>query len=771
MGEVPFIPMPSRFALCRGWLVVLCVTFAAQVWTLTRVEGYGLADSVEYMDRAWDVARGAGLGPESPRSFAFSGLLLPFFFTAELLDLHDLRGVVLGIRFMQMALGLLAVAVVLRIGGRLFGGPTGKATGLLLGLNPVFLLHSIEPLSGTAAALFLALGLEALFPVPSPPLGRGRDDRSAESERARGQSMRGLLGGTWLGLGVMMAYQTLPLAATVLIVGFASNRGRRGAPWAAAWVAFTGWLLVQAFLDLAVFGSFGSTLGPYIGANVGGILTRILAELHLDGAARWIYVHVVAPSVAADLEAGELSSLRSLQPPDWYLVNLTSQALPWPALVLVLGGVVAFALRPRRAVLAVVMVVVVNVALMSFKGAKSFRLWLPLLPFVAILGGAGFALLSARGSLLARATAWIVLIAGCFGGLAIVGRTNLAANGGYWRALEALNDLADGATRPIRVTSTYYWAVLFRSVRGVELEKLPHHLDRWGHLDLAQREEVLGALGGVDAFVTHLSVLEQDARLAQVVGRELRLAEVFLDPKSGGELGPIGLFTRPRPDLPVEGRALFETEELPPGGVDVYQERVQRPARVVFAREAIDGQGDASFVFLGWDVAFDLAGGAGLWVTYHWLAEAVDGRDYLVRDRITDNLAREAWNHVPRAHGTWPTSRWKAGQVVRESYFVPIPREVRRFGGPYGRGELYPAELYLSVAQHTPDGSAGAQLPVLRSFERSPLSPPAGERQAREPFRALGVAGTRWNRDGQILVGTAWVPVSKPVLFPDEGEP
>ena len=64
-------------------LLVLLGTAALQFFAWSRLEGYQLADSVEYMDRAWAVARGEALDPSTIRSFAFSALLLPIFAVAE----------------------------------------------------------------------------------------------------------------------------------------------------------------------------------------------------------------------------------------------------------------------------------------------------------------------------------------------------------------------------------------------------------------------------------------------------------------------------------------------------------------------------------------------------------------------------------------------------------------------------------------------------------------------------------------------------------------
>ena len=65
-------PRPSRDRVLLDGLLVGLVAVAAQLWILGRVDGWRLADSVEYLDRAWEWTSGEGLGPENTRSFAFS---------------------------------------------------------------------------------------------------------------------------------------------------------------------------------------------------------------------------------------------------------------------------------------------------------------------------------------------------------------------------------------------------------------------------------------------------------------------------------------------------------------------------------------------------------------------------------------------------------------------------------------------------------------------------------------------------------------------------
>ena len=107
----------------------------------------------------WAEPFGEAMDAETVRSFAFSALLVPVFGAARLLGLGDVVAVA-ACRLLLMGLGLATVFVVARTGARHLGRAAGLASGLVLGACPVFLQWSVEPLSGTAAMLCVALALE-----------------------------------------------------------------------------------------------------------------------------------------------------------------------------------------------------------------------------------------------------------------------------------------------------------------------------------------------------------------------------------------------------------------------------------------------------------------------------------------------------------------------------------------------------------------------------------------------------------------------------------
>ena len=141
------------------WRTLLLLLFAAvlQSFAWSQLRGYQLADSVEFMDRAYAVARGDTLDSTGAvRGFGFSSFLLPFFALAEWFEVENMRRVVHVVRLLQMTFGLGLVFLCVRIGTRLAGARVGYVAGYLTAVNPIFLQYSVDPVSGVAAAFFVA---------------------------------------------------------------------------------------------------------------------------------------------------------------------------------------------------------------------------------------------------------------------------------------------------------------------------------------------------------------------------------------------------------------------------------------------------------------------------------------------------------------------------------------------------------------------------------------------------------------------------------------
>ena len=737
----------------RSWLVLLIV-FIAQLWTLSRVEGYQLADSVEYMDRAWDFARGNGVGPESPRSFAFSGFLLPIFAVAEWIGVEDFKPVVLLVRLTLMGFGLLTLAVVLRMASRLYSREVAFACALLLGLCPVFLRYTISPLSGPAAMLFMALAFEALFVPPQ-----------REQERPLSSGLRV---GLWLGLGLLAAYQTMLVAGPLLLIALLRDRLKRRRFWFGLATAYLACALAQCLLDLAIYNEFGSTLKPYLGSNGGAIVSRILWDIGLTEPATWIYLNFVEH---VEIEAEYLDKtgeLTQLQPKSWYVRELGRQLFAWPAVALLfLGGARIFR-RPNWVRTALTIALIANVGLMSMKGAKSFRLWLPILPLLALAIGDGLFLLlhdkrGARRRLATLPVALLVLISLAWG-LQITRDLQLKRYGDFWRAMETVVDHAHENETSVTVASSYHWATLFRREEGVESIKLSYDLDTWQSLGEPERARVLMELNGIDFLITHSQAIEQDPRIMEVVGQRYRIHEVYWGEGRARELGPVYLLVSPRAELPLRGRKFFQTRAgVEASDIEAMRSRIQHPSRLVFESDSSD-KPPFSANFLGWELEPIGTDGQLAWVTYFWWARKVDGVDYRFHDRFTDRNGRQAWNNRSRAYGAVPTSVWTANSLISESYLLTATNRNYRYGEFSQGGQWIPAELYLSVqTAAAPDDSEPAPpLAIIDATERRLVAPAVqvGPDQTERPLlRLTGAAGMRWNQDGMLQVGSDWLPV------------
>ncbi|MFT7486144.1 MAG: hypothetical protein ACI9F9_001998, partial [Candidatus Paceibacteria bacterium] len=218
--------------------LLLLLTALLQAISWANLQGYQLADSVEFMDRAFAVVRGEQLDTTGAvRSFGFSTLLLPFFALADWMGMNDMRLAVHAVRLFQMLLGLALVVSTVRLGARVGGRRVGYVSGLFVAANPIFLQYSVDPVSGVAAALLVATGLNRLI--------------------VRRSFRHSLIGGLMLGAAFMMAYQTLliamPLIGTVLL----RDRLRVRHTWGGALIGFSVAVMAQIVLDKVTYNTWG----------------------------------------------------------------------------------------------------------------------------------------------------------------------------------------------------------------------------------------------------------------------------------------------------------------------------------------------------------------------------------------------------------------------------------------------------------------------------------------------------------------------------------
>ncbi|MCC6408027.1 MAG: hypothetical protein IT453_12770 [Planctomycetes bacterium] len=767
------------------WLVLaLAATFLSIAWYHER--GPQIADSIEYMERANALARGEELiDSKAIRAFGFSGLLLPIFTVARWLDVRDFTHVMQACQVLQIAFALALVALAARLTARVAGREAGLAAAVLVALNPTFLRWGVEPVSGVAAGLFVALGVAKLF-----------DRRTLGS---------GLVAGAWLGLGILMAYQNFSVVGVIVV--FVALRDLRTARMHTAGIVLgvLALLFVQCVLDFFYYGSFAVSVTSYLYQNFGVLLASAIFKLgsflhseRIVEASRWLYNQAVElekldpefQAHAAEYQAqvkqatAEIKQSRGLA---WYFQNI-SAGLPWAALVLVAFGVLrAFALRSWKVWLAVV-VVVANASAYGLKGSKDFRLWLPFLALIALLGGIGWSTLAGaaaarRHSLFGFArtlAALAILVAAGVYGVRENWSTNTRKFGGYWDAIDFVNrrtaeeyplkPIPPGATEAPRdrVSCAYHWAVFLRSAEAVDLIKLPHHLDFWNAYSPEERAADLEAISGLDWFITHLPVLQLFPEVMEVVNREFTVEAVFFDRLQYEGLGPIYVLRKQRGD-PI-ARRFYEV--ITDRTVDEFaRERRLDPGRAVrWCEDTAEGR-VTRLTLLDWKYEPVPGDGFG-WITYTWYGGGFGARDYWFVDHLTSDRLDSSWDndHYP-AYGMHATSKWGDGWILREGYLV-IPESdpfraggtTRWFGGEHRRGDLIPATLWMDIAgldeQHEP-------VERLESCDASGSYWNSRALRGRPPLpRGESIAEQGWTR-----VGRLWVPVHPDARHPDDGTP
>jgi hypothetical protein len=170
-------------------------------------------------------------------------------------------------------------------------------------------------------------------------------------------------------------------------------------------------------------------------------------------------------------------------------------------------------------------------------------------------------------------------------------------------------------------------------------------------------------------------------------------------------------------------------------------------------------------VLLGYEVETGLAGGRHAWITYHWYAGPLSGHDYTVVDRITFG-DHGTWqnNHRP-TYGVHPTSTWREGQVVKESFLVDLPADPLSVGGDYCRGDLVPAKLWIAVSERDAEGNSIGGLVPFRPSGAEPHG------RVRGPTGIESTDGRLWSNDALFQVGGFWVPVPPGARVPDDGRP
>jgi hypothetical protein len=659
--------------------------------------------------------------------------------------------------------------------------------GFLVGTNPAFLTYCAMPISGIFAAVCIGFGLESLW--------------------ERGNARREWIGALWLAAAVLMIYQCALVVAT--IAACILLRDRRAA-WRALRtlaIALLLALVLQFLLDRVVYGSYGASLGTYLMQKGGGLASSICWRLakvtHLEFLQHWaialsraVFVSQGSLDPAAAL-GGDGGVLRSKQPFGWYFTHLP-QMLVWPVLALFLCALWRALRRPSWIASFAWLVFGANLLVMSFNPSKDFRLWLPLLPFVAPLcawgGRFGWSALGERSSAARENTFWrrgfTLALAGSSALLALTPflQLNRREFGGYWKAMDCVNELAassfpsrraeaehsiEGAPpAKVRVAFDYNWAVFQRESPLVELVKLPSQLSLWDSASLshARKQELLALLPGYDLLVVHDPILRTNPDLHEWISRHYQVCQALYDQRTYAEgLGPIYVLARREGRL-HENLTLEVAPEPDPDGF-VRAHGLERGP--VFARE----DGSERLELLGFEYRTLPPEGLG-WITYHWYSPTGLHTPWTLLDRLTSLDEKNAWqnNHGP-AWSTLPSEHWPASTRVSEGYLVvpsaePFAAELpyRPLGGGYRRGDLLPIRLWLRIVQYEKDEKGQDKdnvldhLPPLRSSPKEPLTP-SGDGTFQSPD------GTLWSNDDMLHVGNFFTPVQAAARVPDDGRP
>ncbi len=701
-------------------LVVLCL----QLLSWSALEGYQLADSVEYMERARNLAIGQEVRVEGAvRSFGFSLLLTPVFWVASWFDADGWPGLVWIVRLVQMSLGLCLVAACARLAERVSGRPVGWAAGLLVGANPVFLQYSISPVSGIAAGLFIALALNELVE---------RGDRKAAFR-----------GGLWLGAALLMAYQTLLPSLAIFALLLLRDRWQHRRHLIGSLGGFGVGVLAQVGIDRITWGEWGLSLINYVVENVGAVLVRVFVEVGLIDLAAKVY-HIMERAlefqreVTNDAEAASGIAATDLQSPLYYLLELP-QMIVWPAIGLAGLGLARCITRPswRRALPALVLLA--SAVVMSLKGAKSFRLWLPLLPMIAVLFALGWdglmSAVTAQSRALARGLGAAFLLASGVLGVEVLSEANTRVYGSYWDAMEHVNRLAgeelealDPGPKPAEgepgaeywgmrtVASAYHWAVFLRQDPKVALVKLPHHFSAWESMEALERDVLLSSISHQHWLLLHEPLLKVAPEITARIARDFELETAFWDRESHAEMGAVlvlkrrrGYTKRPFAVIMDEGSAPQRWRR------EVGLERTLEEPFDFITEESAGGAPLERLTLLGWEWETLPASDFG-WLKCHWSTDTGFETNYTVVTRITTRDGKHAWqSNSSVLRRTTPLTEWQPGLVHSEGHLVhlgeePFQPDFIPMGGPWRRGDLMPAKLWVQVVKLERDAEGA---PVL----------------------------------------------------------
>ena len=709
-------------------LLLLALVLQLVSWGMQR--GYPIADAVEFMDRAQTWVAGEPLGDgRTVRSFAFSSLFVAPFALARALSLEDLRPILIVARLLQVALALGLVTASARLAQRVAGRSAGLAVGFIVAINPLVLQFGVFPVSGIASALCLTLGLFRLV--------------------RRGDRRDSLIGGLWLGLGFLMAYQSLLITLAVLALLFVRDRWSARRTWILASAGLAACCALQLVLDRAVYGRWDGSLWRYLLDNAGFTLARLVYDLGLRETAGALYEQVTALRGMQVVETDVTTEAMMRFGASWYLRNAPSFFV-WPVLGLLFVGVAHALFKPRWNSTLALVALALALYVMSKKGSKSLRLCLPLLPLAVPLLALGWAWLAQRTPL--RWLAHVALVAALPLSLLVLSRSSLRTYSAYWDAADWINQRASELPKGERtkVASAYDWAVFLRFPASVEKPKLPISLDNWDKLSNAERDQTEELIEGLDWLILHQALMKSQPELTARLATRFHVAAAFLDQDEAAELGAVLVLQRSERG----GARLIEYSSATP--------KPQQARRIEFR----SAEGILQLALLGFDLA-PLPGSGWWWITYHWELSPTESK-LEVRDRITGPDGSNSWqNNHPLGRGS--TAPDPQARYLSEGYlFVPsaVKRDglvnFRPLGGAYRRGDLIPARVWIAVR----DLSFEVMVKSYRSGAAQPL-----QSEFESPDWAWSVDGYRLSADGLVQAGGFFLPIHPRAFLRDDGKP
>jgi len=646
---------------------LLAVTLGLQAFAWWWLEGYPLADAVGYLDRARELVTTGGLQPtaENLRSVAFPLLFSPFFLLARALELDDARWIMPCARLIQMALALGFVASSVGLGTRLFGTSSGLAAGFVAATSPVLVVHSVSPVADVAAGLCVV--------------------RAAEGLLFAGSRRQVAGAAVWAGLGFVISYKTLAVQLLLGLLLFVRDRFHRPRAWLALAGGVGAFCLLQVGVDGLVYGRLGHSVGNYLADNVLGVFARALLGIGLLEPGKAVYRFM---SELRGYELDQAVHWDLVEPSNqmdalWYVGHAYRIVVPIVAVLLPLGLVRVA--RGRRFTAWIPMLVVAGyVYLLSQKGNKSFRLLLPVLPFVAITAGAGWpplrAWLEARGAGTIRLVRRLGLAVGV--ATAVVGfhLSEPRAYGGYWQAMDWVNERTRAAreTGSVRVASAHYFAVFLRSAPGIEQVRYRFPVWRWTEDETSPEASEINrqigrTLGEADWLLHSERLMVQRPSYLRALQNRYTIEAAFWERGFHSmKVGPVYVLRRrPEGEPSDAGRVFFTIER--DVGVEAYRRRHELHAPTSFER--VDATGRRRALTLLGVEAEPLPGSGLTWLTFHWTTPTGLELDWDFDTRLATDGHSFGLGHVP-LYGLLGTSRWPRGAIVREGLLA------RTVGGP-----------------------------------------------------------------------------------------